>query len=152
MTEFAWHTHHEVLVEPLFEPIEVRIEYIKASKPEHEIDLRLRLLKPVRGALPAAVMEAGAACDQAWAACEQAWAAYEKAKAAAYNQTLPPAATQAWAAYVQAWAACEQAWAACEQTLSDHAGEIEVLHRQECPDCPWDGHTIFSKLGGERDD
>lgn len=50
---FAWHVHHETLVEPLTEPIENRIAYIRKDKPAGEIELRLRLLKPVRGSLPA---------------------------------------------------------------------------------------------------
>lgn len=24
-----------------------------------------------------------------------------------------------------------------------HKGELEVCHKKEHPDCPWDGHTIF---------
>lgn len=23
--------------------------------------------------------------------------------------------------------------------------ELKILHQELCPDCPWDGHTIFSK-------
>ena len=85
MAIFAWRVHHEVLLEPLTEPIEVRQEYIREQKPEHERELRLRLLKPVTGALPAAVVEASKA----------------------------------------------------------YMPDILALHAAECPDCPWDGKTIF---------
>ena len=98
---YAWHVHHDVLIEPLTEPIEVRQEYIRRYKPEHEIETRLRLLKPAVGPLPAAY-------------AKKAWAAYDK---------------KAWAAYEKAWAA--------------YAPEIEALHAIECPDCPWDGSSIF---------
>ena len=40
------HIHHEVAVETLTEPIERRIAYILAQKPEHERALRLRLMRP----------------------------------------------------------------------------------------------------------
>ena len=78
MTTFAWHVHHEVLVEPLTEPIENRIAYIKAYKPRHEQATRLRLLRIVKGELPAAY----AARDKAYAARDKADAARDKAYAA----------------------------------------------------------------------
>ena len=48
MTTYAWHVHHDRLVEPLTEPIETRIAYIKANKPDAERGLRLRLLRVVK--------------------------------------------------------------------------------------------------------
>ena len=51
-TDFWWHVHHEVLVEYLTEPVRARINYIKSDKPKHEIETRLRLLKPVLGKIP----------------------------------------------------------------------------------------------------
>lgn len=46
---FYWHVHHDTLVEQITEPIENRIEYIKSNKPKHEIETRLRLMKPATG-------------------------------------------------------------------------------------------------------
>ena len=117
MTTFAWHVHHETLIEPLTEPIENRIAYIKQAKPASEVELRLRLLKPVQGELPAALDKARAALDKAWAALDKARAAHVKARAA-----------------------LDKARAACMP-------EIEALHAIECPDCPWDGTSIFPKAG-----
>jgi hypothetical protein len=111
MTVFYWHIHHDVLCESLREPIEARIAYIKENKPQDERETRLRLLKPVLGALPTPVLEAYAARKKADAAWEKAYWAWRKADA-------------------------------------HHKGEIEALHAQECPNCPWDGATIFP--GGER--
>jgi len=74
-----WHVHHEVLYEILTEPIRNRINYIKKEKPKNEIDIRLRLLKPVLGEIPKD----------------------------------------------------EKGW--------------EKLHKKECPDCSWNGKTIFPK-------
>ena len=52
-TDFWWHVHHETLVEQLTEPVRARINYIKKDKPKDEIELRLKLMKPVLGKIPA---------------------------------------------------------------------------------------------------
>ena len=98
-TKFAWHVHHDILVEPLTEPIETRRAYIRANKPEQEIATRLRLLKAVKGRLPAKLVEAMKAYDEA-----------RKAYDEALEASMPA---------------------------------IIKLHAKECPNCPWDGETIF---------
>ncbi len=130
----CWHIHHNRLCEYSTEPLATRAEYIREHKWNEEVLLRLRLMRPVRGELPAAVVETRAAYEKARvahektrAACEKAEAAYEKARAAR---------GKAWAAYNKTWAACEKAWAA-------RRSEIEALHRAECPDCTWNGESIF---------
>jgi hypothetical protein len=119
--EIWWHVHHEVLCERLTKPVENRRRFIIEEKLEAQRELRLRLLRPVRGAVPPVLVQAMADLDRAGATCEQARAAYHQ---------------EAWAAYVQACVAYNQAWAAC-------AAKMDALHRAECPDCPWDGRTIF---------
>src|SRR3989304_4687511 len=110
-----WHIHHEVLLE-WSDDIQERIDYIKAHKPPHEVETRLRLLKPVQGALPPKLVKARdayLAYDKAGDAFGKDWDAYDKAKAAyakAYDECLP---------------------------------QIEALHALECPGCPWNGTTIF---------
>lgn len=133
MTEFYWHIHHEVLIEPATEPIENRIDYIKKNKPAHEIETRLRLLKPVRGKLPKEVIKA-------WKAYCKAWKAYCKAR---------DAYCKAWKAYNKARDAYNKAWDAYYKALQNHKSEIEVLHKAECPNCPWNGKTIFPEGGNE---
>lgn len=128
MMSFCWHIHHDVLVEPTLEPIKNRIAYIKAHKPKEEQPTRLRLLRAVRGRLPKELRAAGAAYDKARAAAYKARAAYAKARAACV---------------LARWAACGEARAAYDKVLSTHRDEIEALHAKECPDCPWDGQTIF---------
>src|SRR3990170_3693553 len=100
-----WHIHHEVLLE-WSDDIQERIDFIQAEKPKHEVEIRLRLLKPVQGALPPKLVKAGDARGKAWDAFGKDWDAYRKA----YDKYLP---------------------------------QIEALHALECPDCPWDGFTIF---------
>ena len=84
-----WHIHHDILLEPLTEPIENRIQFIKVNKPKNEVETRLRLMKPVRGKLPK---------------LDKARAEWDKARA---------------------------------------DPKVLALHAKECPDCPWDGRTIF---------
>ena len=82
--EYYWHIHHGTLFEPLTEPIENRIAYIKENKPQQEVATRLRLLHKVKD-----------------------------------TRALRHA-----------------------MAVNDHAA-IEKLHKKECPDCPWNGKTIF---------
>jgi hypothetical protein len=37
------------------------------------------------------------------------------------------------------------AWEHYQSVLHDYAEEIDALHRAECPNCPWNGKTIFPK-------
>ena len=134
-TKFAWHIYHNILVEPLTEPLKRRIKYIRLHKPKEEIEMRLRLLKLVRGELPAEVIEAGEACleaGKAWSEAEKAW--YE--------------AEKAWSEAEKAWYEAEKAWyeagAAWFEVLEKNKEAIDKLHREECPDCPWDGNSILS--------
>ena len=98
---FAWHVHHNVLIELLTEPIENRIKYIKKFKPKNEIELRLKLLKVVKGELPKEFVEAGQKYYETWQKYVEVYKKYES--------------------------------------------QILALHEKECPNCPWNGKTIFSK-------
>ncbi len=162
---FYWHVHHNRLIEECYS-YEERAAAIKTTKPASEIPLRLKLMQPVKGALPPAFLQAWAAheeamvayrkamaaLDGAWAAREGAWAAHEKAMVA-YRKAMADwdkakadwegAREGAWAAYRKAMAARDKARADWEEALKHHWPEIVALHAQECPDCPWNGHTIF---------
>ena len=145
----AWHVHHRILIEPLTEPIEVRRQYIRDTKPPEEQELRLRLLAELRGSLPDPVMRAAAAYVKAHEACRNARAAWRNADAdrakacAAWNK--------AYADWRKADAECRPAEAAWVNVLADHAPAIEAIHAQECPDCPWDGRTIFPEVSSDDD-
>ena len=123
-----WHIHRGILCE-LSDNIEERIEYIKNNKPAGEIELRLRLLREVKGKLPEA--------------CETAREAYNTTQEA-YNVALEACKT-ALEACKTAWRAYNVALGAYNVALETCKEEIEVLHKKECPDCPWDGHTIFNR-------
>ena len=116
-----WHIHHGELLEWNTEPIKNRREYIKAEKPIHERALRLRLLKPVKGKLPAAI--------------GKAWAAYCKAQEDyCWRKSAPR---------IESRYLYQESRRAHNKVLYHHKKEIEALHAKECPDCPWDGKTIF---------
>jgi hypothetical protein len=169
-----WCIHHEVMLEPLTEPIVNRVTFIRECKANHEVETRLRAMRPAVGSFPEAVVQANAACQQADVACQQADAAWEQANAAyrqasAACQQANAACQQASAACQQANAACQQANAACQQAnaayrqanaayrqasvayrqaLREHAPEIDALFAVECADVPWgpDG-LVFPEKG-----
>lgn len=63
---WAWHVHHEALAE-IVEPgysLASRRRYIKQNKPVHEQELRLRLIKYVKGRVPEKVT--ATACREGW--------------------------------------------------------------------------------------
>jgi hypothetical protein len=141
-----WCIHHEVILEPLTEPIENRVRFIRERKAAHEVETRLRAMRPVKGPLPMEVQQAGAAWQQAYAAWRQAGAAWQQA-GAAWQQAYA-AWQQAYAAWQQAYAAYQQADAAWRQALREHAPEIDALFAVECADVPWgpDG-LVFPESG-----
>jgi len=117
---FFWHVHHEKLIEWCFDYNE-RANYIRADKPENEQETRLRLFKPVRGKLPQEVIESGHI--------------YCKVRQA-YDKKVEQAGDKAWQAYNKTRHALDEA-------LSKNMSKIKKLHDKECPNCPWDGLTIF---------
>ena len=165
MRGIAFHCHHDKLCEYVYD-YDKRVEAIKRTKPVEEQELRLRLFKMIPDdRLPgrdspeylacdkagaafdkagAAYDKAGAAYDKAGAAYDKAWAAYDKA-GAAYDKA-GAAYDKAWAAYNKAVAAYDKAVAAYDKAWAAYnKEELERLHIELCPNCPWDGHTIFSK-------
>src|SRR3990167_1795389 len=110
---FFWHVHHTIFLEWCYD-YEERAQYIRTNKPQNEQEIRLRLFKPVQGRLPEAVVKARQAYDKARQAYDKARQAYLRAYQEAYDKAL-----------------------------KDNMAEIEALHAKECPNCPWNGHTIF---------
>jgi hypothetical protein len=142
-TKYYWHIHHGILFEEATEPIKNRIAYIKSDKPECEVALRLRLLKPVKDqkrliAILTAYKKAVATALEAYRkATALAWEAYKKAVAPALEayEKVEDSASEA---YRKA--------TALASAKRDRA--INALHSKECPDCPWDGEMIFPKRNG----
>ena len=126
--QMVWHAYHAGSL-CQYVDLEVRQTQIEKIKPEYELPTRRRLIKPVAGKLP----------EKFVTACMEE-AAREVAQEAAEE-----AARKAWeAAEAAAWEARE-AREAREASYNKYLPEIRRLHAIECPDCPWDGETIFSQ-------
>lgn len=121
----ALHCHHDILCEYVHD-YDDRVAFIKEHKPLKEQKLRLRLLQIVPDErVPGRNSLEYKAYVLAWEACNEAW---KTGKAVDVDE--------AWGAYAGARKAYIRAFRA----------EIEKLHDELCPDCPWDGYTIFSEI------
>ena len=147
---FAWHVHHNVLIEPLTKPIENRIKYIKKFKPKNEIELRLKLLKVVKGELPKEFVEAWQEYNEARQKDVEAWQKYYEARQK-YDETWQKD-DETWQEYDEARQKCYKAWQKCYKACQEYVevykkyeSQILALHEKECPNCSWNSKTIFSK-------
>ncbi len=171
----AFHCHHDKLIEWVYnydERVEFIKSY--KPKGEQELRLRLFKLIPDdkipgRNSLKwEARDKAWEACDKAWEACDKAreaynkaWEAYNKAweardkareacdkareacdKAREAYDKAREAYNKAWGARDKAREACDKAW---EAYLKKYQTEIESLHKELCPNCTWNGKTIFAE-------
>ena len=138
-TGFAFHVHHDVLVE-FCTDYDKRVKYIRTTKPKEEQELRLRLFKLIPSDhLPKNLLETEVAYNEVEAVYDEAKAAYNKARAA-FNEARV-AYNVVWTAYDEAY---DKARTACNEARAAYASLFEQLHQELCPDCPWDGQTIFS--------
>ncbi len=136
---FYWHVHHEKLLEYCYSYAE-RAEYIRLFKAFAERALRFRLFQPVKSKLPQDLVRARLAWAKAKEAAHKADQAYAEARRA---HGIGDEARRAWD---KAWRAGSEAVEAhhdYNDALAKNMPTIEALHKQECPDCPWDGKTIF---------
>lgn len=139
-TGFYWHVHHEILIEWCYD-YQRRVRYILAQKPTEEHPLRLRLFQPVRDP-PAALVEAGAVAAQA----EAARAAASVVIANAHNRGIFSKTAED--VYLEAEADRDQATIRLARAITAQHRQIQALHKIECPDCPWNGKTIFAETEG----
>lgn len=124
--KYCWHKYHDVLMSPVTEPIKNRRAFIRKHKPKYQRALRLRLLKRVRGTV-----------------------LLDRAAKAAYDARIDLATIEKGKGLQGALHALAAAWASYETELRNFKANIELLHAEECPGCPWDGRTIFPEGGGE---
>ena len=123
---FYWHVHHDILVEWCYD-YDGRVSAIKETKPDNEIETRLRLLKPVKGELPIEFAKAQESYGKAQESYDKAWESSCKAQES-YGKAKE--------SYDKAWESCGKAWESYKE-------EIETLHAKECTDCSWDGEQII---------
>ena len=127
----GFHCHHaEKLVEYVHDFNE-RVKYIKTYKPENERALRLRLFKLIpKNHWP----------KEGLKAFDEARKTYREAAKTYY---------EAWKNYDEAWKTYREAVKAYDEAeniyLKANKDAFKKLHKQLCPDCPWDGKTIFTR-------
>ena len=162
--KWYWHIHHDILLEPLVERIENRIKYIKENKPQNEIETRLKLLKPVRGKIPDKAVVAWKDLNRAYEDYDKAWRVCDKASKD-YGKLLENL-DKSWEDLnmmykklghlhkigihlkkllknvEKAERDCQKAWKVYGKTVNS-LPEVQSLHKKECPDCPWNGKSIF---------
>lgn len=131
-----WHVHHEILFE-YCHSYEERAKYIREQKPGYEVATRLRLFKPIVGVL---------GNSKADAEYRKAYAEYRKAD----DECRKAGAkwSKAYAKWSKAYAECNKAYAEWSKAYDEWSAtstdkDVQLLHKQECKNCPWDGHTIF---------
>ena len=122
----AFHGHHDTLVGFCYD-YDGRVEYIVNLKPREERELRLRLFKLIpEEKIPGRDSEEFQAITKAWEAQAKAWEAQAKA----------------WETQAKVWEAQAKAVVAYTTKFKE---ELEKLHNELCPNCPWDGETIFTR-------
>ena len=152
---FAFHCHHDVLVEWV-ENYDERVEYIKATKPVDEQELRLRLFQMIPAdKLSGELAKLLEARDKVYETYTASIKAANKA-----NETLsrrweardeiPEIRNKAWQDNDKAWENRRETRLSYLTALEDYKQlwetcqpEFVKLHEVLCPDCPWDGETIF---------
>ena len=162
--EYWWHVHHGdgLLFESLAEPAVNRREFVRKHKPRKEVETRLQLFQPVRGDLrpPEDWMkndvkrseanekfkEAAAKrqeADAEWCEADAKWKEADakwKEACAKWNE-----ACAKWKEADAEWREADVKWKVADAKWKASAdwARVEALHREECPDCPWNGETIF---------
>ena len=156
VTGFAFHCHHNKLIDWAYDYQE-RVEWIRMIKPLEEQELRLRLFKMIpEDALPKT--EDYAACQTTQLAYKEARAAYDEANNAYYEADR--AYGEALDVYGKALDVYEDARDAYKEVHTAYSKvekgrnkafdtyirsfDLDNLHQRLCPNCPWDGETIFS--------
>ena len=146
----AFHCHHDQLYEFVYDYDE-RVRFIKANKPQKEQELRLRLFKLIPLELVhskdnkeyQAFIKTGEARDKAWEASDKAWEAYNNRGKRGKFTIAKEALNKAWEVYNKAWEAYGKAREAYNKKWRV---KITSLHEELCPNCPWDGKTIFPAI------
>lgn len=155
--KYAWHIHHEVLLERVCCPMQERIDYIKSDKPQHEVATRLHLLRLVQD------QDAAAAHDDEVTRLGQERYDRRQEVRAAYVSTGHARAMGDFYAVGTSPSphtegdGCEQAYHTAlrefqrenDEAVQAAVDKLNALHKAECdPECPWDGLTIFP-VGGK---
>ena len=128
--QMYWHIHHDRLAEFALGPVEERIAWIKSDKPVDEIETRLRLIRPVQRKMSGPAFKAYLVYIHS---------VMVRAEAKINRDTTPNGQRL----FSKAHKACNRALDKFRIYEGAFNKELEILHKLECPNCPWNGETIF---------
>ena len=130
----TWHCHHDTLVEQCYD-FNARCRHIRMLKPPDEWARRLRLFKPVKETeLPEKVMDA---LDELNKRIE------ELNKLVQEHGDVSLLHTKEAIAYWGHREAIEGSRKKLHLAVKAEMDFFKKLHKIECPNCPWNGRTIF---------
>jgi len=164
----AFHCHHDRLVE-FVTNYDERVAYIKQEKPPAERPLRLRLFQMVpperlSAGLAEAVNESTRLREESdrlraegnrlweeghrlWAEASRLWT--ESTRLWAEGTRLWEEGHRLWAESTRLWTESTRLWAESTrlgvENIAQHMPELLALHAELCPECPWNGQTIFGR-------
>ncbi len=144
MTDYAWHVHHDKLWEALDDTYQARCKYIERHKPRAEVALRLQLFKISRR-LKLLVDDYYAKLKPV----DDDYYAKRKLLVDDYYAKRKLLVDD----YNAKRKLLDDDYNAKRKLLDDDynakrkrvEAPIIRLHRRECPDCPWNGKTIFAR-------
>jgi cellulose biosynthesis protein BcsQ len=136
--DWAWLVHHEILAEPLTEPIENRIKWILENKTD-DVALRLRLLRPL------VEDEAMRSDDE----LNKVREGYIKARAEYYKATVEyykarDEYNKDSTKYYKASAEYSKAGVEYYKDRAELYKSLTMHYHRLFPDSPWNGKTIFA--------
>ena len=144
----AFHCHHVELVEVVTR-FSKRVAYIKIGKPRREHPLRLRLFRMIPdNRLPVAVRRALIPARTAWAKLkllDDDYDAKRKPLNDDYWAKRKPLDDDYWAKRKLLDDDYDAKHKLLEEAIQTAMPKLEKLHAELCPDCPWDGKTIFAR-------
>ena len=143
----AQHCYHDKLFGLVWD-YEERADYIRTEKPREEKTLRMRLfaLIPTERLSPVLAQAVAEGCRLR----------AEGNRLLAEGYRLFSGSNPLWAEDTRIWDEVNKQRAECNrlraesnrlwvESLKTHIVELEALHAELCPDCPWDGTTIFTR-------
>lgn len=172
MVGFVWHVEHHTLLRPLWYSRLTIGDYIKKIKkqtPAWQLPTLLRLVRLVKGPLPEPLVDAAEvfkkifrvwdeegrqAVDKAWekwGEARETYGSYWVGGQEGYTsdseiyrkaQLDYRRLDRIWNRQLEAWSKALDVY---RDALDDYHSEIEALHKKECPNCTWNGESVFSE-------
>ena len=145
----AFHCYHNLLINWVYD-YQKRVDYIRTSKPRKEQELRLRLFKMIpEDDLPKTeeydtYIATGTVYNEAYNTCNEA---YNTCNEAHTCNEVHNACNEACDVYYEAYDVYYEAYDAYDEACASYirSFDLDDLHQRLCPNCPWDGETIFSE-------